>query len=190
MAQGNESEDRTVVRNLDKAYAIVDASQAFDIIYQLEGLGCRFEPVFGNGKKDYEAQTPYLVYLNEHSSETEWFFTEAFGNNWGVVIVTPDEIPVILRDIKKVVWGRMFNATKALLRVYRPLVLNSLIPAISAEKQRTLIGGKVIYAEDSLGQFSLRYQMSNGVLQIAKISKPDLKREIFASTFGDNHGPR
>ena len=123
-------------------YVILDGAQnqsLLDVIDAAEDL--RYECLFtGKLEPDMAEVAPYLVELTEDSDFTQWVFEQGWAQNWGIFVVSPDELGEVWRHLRRHTRVRDANRRQLFFRYYDPRVLSAFLPTCDERQLREFFG--------------------------------------------------
>lgn len=145
-------------------YAVLDAAQSSDIPVTLEGFGCEYRCLFdGQVGDDLSTVAPYLVRLTRYSDVWDWFFTEGFGKQWGIVIRTDMTLPRLKAHLKRFLRVELEDGEKIYFKFYRPEHFAAYIMSFERKQQNAIMSRlERVFCEDETAPDFLRSFVMNG----------------------------
>ncbi|NRR30334.1 GNAT family N-acetyltransferase [Oxalobacteraceae bacterium] len=88
------------------------------------------------------AAAPYLVHLAAQSPQTRELLLRAWGNSWGMLVITPAAVTMeqLRLHFKKLLRVRTEQGRELLFRFYDPRVLRVYLPTCTDEERRRFLG--------------------------------------------------
>ena len=124
------------------AYAVLDGAQNQGLLDWLLGPDApMFECLFsGELAPDMAEVAPYLVQLVPGSKFTEELIETGWDENWGVLLVSAEELPAVWRHLRQhtMIYGAELDPMY--FRFYDPRVLRHFLPGCNAEQLRGFFG--------------------------------------------------
>jgi hypothetical protein len=120
----------------DQVHAIVDGARDPRIFELLLRTGLEYTCLFaGRLSPSLRAAAPYLVHLAPGVNFTRQFFSEGWGNSWGVLTVAPADVtlPRLRRHLRTLLRVQDEAGRKLLFRFYDPRVLRVYLPTCTGD---------------------------------------------------------
>jgi hypothetical protein len=127
----------------DQVHAIVDGARDPRIFDLLLRTGLEYTCLFaGRLSPSLRAAAPYLVHLAPGVNFTRRFFSEGWGNSWGVLTVAPADVtlPRLRRHLRTLLRVQDEAGRKLLFRFYDPRVLRVYLPTCTGDETRRVFG--------------------------------------------------
>ena len=148
-------------------YCVIDAARAGKFIEGFTDYDIDFESLYeGRDAEAFADVCPYLVGLIDGSAFNKEYLDKAWGNSWGIQIISDmefDELIDKLRDLVKVedAFGKNYY-----FRFYDPRVLRTFLPDCDDSQLHMMFSGVehyIVEAEDP--QKAIDFYLKNGKLQ-------------------------
>lgn len=133
-----------------RAFLLIDASCRPDIHVTLDAFPERAQCLFDGEVGDDLAEVgPWLAELLPNGDVFEWFVSEGWGRDWGVIIRTEQEFGRLKTHLKKFLMVEREDGEKNFFKFYRPRHLNTFLPLFDQpQRQRFMRGLTAWLAED------------------------------------------
>ena len=113
------------------AYAIIDGAAMEELLDHLDGLRPEHVCLYrGELKPGVEEVAPYLVRLEPNSRFFDWLIESGWGNNFGVFLLTDQEMTPLRLHLRRHLRVFMEDGTVKTFRYYDPRVLRVFLPTM------------------------------------------------------------
>lgn len=148
-------------------YVILDGAQnptLLDVMDAHPDLGVHCL-MMGKLEPDMQEVAPYVVHLPEDAGFTQWLFDHGWGQNWGIFLVSKEDLGDVWRHMRGHV--RVFgpNRERLFFRFYDPRVLNAFLPTCDPRQLKDFFGEvSFMFAEVEGGTVAHGHSIADGRL--------------------------
>ncbi|MEL6690898.1 MAG: DUF4123 domain-containing protein [Pseudomonadota bacterium] len=124
------------------AYLLVDASCDPLIPAHADSFNeesrCLFD---GQAFEELAEVAPWLISLERNGQAWDWFMDEAWGNNWGIVILSRLPMAKLKSHFKKFLKAEDEDGEVYFFKFYRPEHLNTYLPVFDDDQRQRFLKG-------------------------------------------------
>ena len=133
-----------------RAYALIDASQNPEIAVLMDAFDSPARCLFdGEEGDDLAGVAPWLVELTRFDDAWDWFVTEGYGRNWGILIHSRLEMSKLKTQLKRFLKITDDQGKTFYFKYYRPKHLNAYLPVFDPVQMESFMRGiELLFAED------------------------------------------
>lgn len=152
-------------------YIILDAARLGVNIINARELNPRFESLFQEkGQSALASVAPHIFLLNTKDKFEEWFFKSGWGDSWGILVYSSEDINTLAKHFRKFVKIKNEVGEEFYFRFYDPRVLRIFLPTCDRRQLEDFFGlVKYFACENENPASGLVYSLHNGDLKIEKI---------------------
>ncbi|MBJ6761807.1 DUF4123 domain-containing protein [Myxococcaceae bacterium JPH2] len=146
-----------------EVYAILDAARDPAILPFVAGKGVRHECLYeGPVPRELLEVAPYLVPLQRESPFTRELLERAWGNSWGLFLMTSEDLPTVRRHLRRFLKVKDEQGRRLYFRYYDPRVMRVYLPTCNEDERQFVFGPLHAWGMESQeGTALLRYSLGD-----------------------------
>lgn len=156
-----------------QTYLLVDAAQSPEISTMVEALTddalCLFD---GEAQEDLATVAPWLVPLSADGDVYDWYMSDGWGNDWGIVLCSNLSARKLKTSLKRAIMVVDEDQREMYFKFYRPSVFREYLPVFEAEQCLYVmrdVGTVWVEHEEATDQV-LAFEMHQQQLKMSKIT--------------------
>lgn len=125
-----------------RAFLLLDASINPDIPICAEAFPDPSRCLFDGAAFEELAEVgPWLIEIKRYGDAWDWYVSDGWGNNWGIIIHTRLTMAKLKTHLKKFIKVEDEDGETYFFKYYRPEHLNTYLPAFDADQQARFMKG-------------------------------------------------
>ncbi|MBU8898347.1 DUF4123 domain-containing protein [Corallococcus sp. M34] len=144
-----------------EVYAILDAARDPGILPFVVGKGVRHECLYeGPVPRELLDVAPYLVPLQRESPFTRELLERAWGQSWGLFLMTSEDVPTVRRHLRRFLKVKDEQGRRLYFRYYDPRVMRVYLPTCNEDEREFIFGPLQAWSMEGPGGTALlRYSL-------------------------------
>lgn len=123
-------------------YLLIDAARSAEIVPVIEALSDTAQCLFdGEAREDLGHLAPWLVPLDRSSAVLEWFVETCLGKDRGIFLQAGPVARHVKSSLKRSLMVTDETGREMFFKFYRPSVLRSYFPELSADQRALMMRG-------------------------------------------------
>ncbi|HNW75071.1 MAG TPA: DUF4123 domain-containing protein [Bacteroidales bacterium] len=159
--------------SLRNEFILLDAARMEEEMETAKKLNPEFDSLYrGRSEENLASVAPYIFRVERGGEFESWYFEKGWGDAWGVMILSQEEMKTLHRHFRKFLLIRTEDGEELYFRYYDPRVLRIFLPVCNRDQIRDFFGPVDYFiCEDEDPGFALVYSVDDGMLLQDRITR-------------------